>query len=303
MKKLYPLIVIAFGIGLSAQAQQLQNPGFENWSVNGLLWDGTETFGADHWQGAMQTNDSYSGTYAAKVEPMMSCGIMTGFMIYGSFNYNYFNFWAENPDFTGSGAPINFKPSAVSGYFKLVTPDTNDVARGFVILKKFNPALGISEEIGRGELEFTPTNDYTLFNIPVEDLQPGVMPDSVVIAFSSGMGYSWDSESNILSYGTLYVDQLRVQENVAAVNELVQMTTSFFPNPASGQLNYSFETTVADQFSLVLIDAAGRIVYSEKTEPKTQHTIDLSTFSAGTYHAQIRSMSKLYADEMIVIGQ
>jgi hypothetical protein len=301
MKKSFPLIVALLGIGFSAQAQQLQNPNFENWTFVDTLWDGQPIYTADQWQGGLQTTDSYTGNYAAKIEPMLSCGIMQGFMIYGGFDVNHFNYWAENPDFTGSGAPVNFKPTSVTGYFKFISPDTNDVAKGFVVLKKFNAQLGISEEIGRGEMAFSPTNEYTSFNIVVNDLQPGMIPDSVVVCFSSGMGFSWNVGDNSPTYGALFIDQLRVQEDVTAVAELIQMNTSFFPNPASGKLNYSFETAVADQFSLVLTDATGRIVYSEETQAGVQHTIDLSTFSAGTYHAQIRGAGRLYAKEVIVV--
>ncbi|MES2555448.1 MAG: T9SS type A sorting domain-containing protein [Bacteroidota bacterium] len=303
MKKSLPIILAMLGIGFSAQAQQLQNPNFENWTFVDTLWDGQPIYTADQWQGAGQTTDSYTGTYAAKVDPILSCGIMVGAMIYGQFNPYHFNSWSPSPDFTGSGAPINFKPSSVNGYFKFASPYPDDTARGFVVLKKFNPSLGVSEEIGRGEMEFTPTTEYAPFTIAVEDLQPGVMPDSIVVCFTSGMGYSWDSETNNITYGSLCIDQLRMEENVAALAELVQMKTSFFPNPASGQLNYSFETTITDKFSLVLTDASGRTVYSETTQPGVQHSINLVKLSAGTYHAQIRSDSKLYANETIVIEQ
>ncbi len=290
------------GTGFSAQAQQLQNPGFENWTFVDTLWDGQSIYTADQWQGASRTTESYSGTYAAKVDPILSCGIMIGAMIYGGFSPTHYNYWwGTPPDFTGSGAPISVKPSAVSGYFKFPSPDSNDVARGYVVLKKFNQQLGVSEDIGRGEIEFTPTDEYMPFTITVEDLQPGVMPDSIVVCFTSGMGFFWDDENNNIITGSLCIDQLRMQENIAGVSELLQMKTSFFPNPASGQLNYSFETTVADNFSLVITDASGRAIYSEMTKPGVQHTIDLGKLSAGAYHAQIRSANKLYANETIVI--
>ena len=129
---------------------------------------------------------------------------MSGFMIYGAFDLNHFNFWATDPDFTGSGAPVNFKPASVTGFFKFPSPVSTDIAKGFVILKKFNTQLGISEEVGRGELEFNPTTTYTPFTIVVNDLQPGIMPDSIVVCFSSGMGYSWDAVSDSPQLGVLY---------------------------------------------------------------------------------------------------
>ncbi len=303
MKHLFSLVIVLNGAWFSTQAQLIQNPSFENWTFTDTLWNGEPIYEADQWQGGNRTNDSYSGNYAATVEPMLACGIMSGFMIYGGFDLNHFNYWAEDPDFTGSGAAVNFKPASITGFFKFPSPESTDIAKGFVILKKFNSQLGISEEVGRGELEFNPTTEYTPFTIVVNDFQPGVMPDSIVICFSSGMGYAWDAVSENPQLGVLYIDQLRVEENIAGINELVQMHTSFFPNPATQLLNYSFETTVTDVFSIVLLDATGKTVYSESTHAGTQHSIDLNHLASGTYHAQIRGMNRIYANETIVVKE
>lgn len=286
--------------GWSAGAQQISNPGFESWSVVDTLWDGQPIMGANNWSGGAQTNDSHTGDFAAKVEPIAACGIAQGYMVYGENPHDY-PLWFPDPQFTGFGRPIGFKPTSVSGYFKLLTPDPNDAATGVVILKKFNAATQTSEEVGRGEIVFGPATEYTAFTIAVNDLQPGVMPDTVVLAFSSGMGYDWDFDQDTLRLGTLLVDQLRFEGamGTAGIDEQAALSCTFFPNPTSDQLQYTFSASVKDNFELVIIDAAGKIVFTEMTTAGT-HTIDIGGFAAGSYEAVIRG-KEIYTTQTLIV--
>lgn len=286
--------------GWSVSAQQIGNPGFESWTLIDTTWDGQPIMGADNWAGGAQTTDSHTGAFAAKVEPMAACGIAQGYMVYGD-NPNNYPLWFPDPQFTGFGRPINFKPTSVSGYFKLLTPAPDDVATGTVILKKHNAITHLSEEIGRGEVTFTATTDYTAFTIAIDDFAPGVMPDSVVVAFSSGMGYDWNFTDNTIEMGTLYVDQLRFQGGLgtAGIGEQALLSCTFFPNPSSDQMQYTFSASVNDDFELVIADAAGKIVFTEKTTAGT-HTIDISAFAAGSYRASIRGKETYMTQTLVV---
>lgn len=281
----------------SARAQ-VQNTNFEDWTVTDTTWDGQPIYVADQWSGGKRTEESFSGAYAAKVEPYLSCGIARNYMVYGSSQG--FSLWGE-PDFTGSGAPVNFKLTQLTGYFKFVSPQPEDEATGLVVLRKFNPITGISEEVGRGEVVFSPSETYAPFTIQVTDLQPGVMPDSMIIAFSSGMGFGFENDD--YHYGTLFVDQLRMQQgSVAGLPEEALSVTGLYPNPSSGAFHFAFETKVQDKFTLVLTDAAGRVVKSQAVIPGVESIVETRDLPAGIYVATVCGATELYGTRRVVVG-
>jgi hypothetical protein len=169
------------------------------------------------------------------------------------------------------------------------------------MLKKFNAATQLSEQVGHGEVTFGAAMDYTAFSIAIDDLAPGVMPDTIVVAFSSGMGYNWDFTNDTLEIGTFFVDQLRFEgsQGTAGVEEQALLSCTFFPNPSSDELQYTFSATVKDNFELVITDAAGRTVFAEKTTAGT-HTIDISGFAAGSYRASIRG-KEMYTTQTLIV--
>ena len=284
----------------SAQAQ-FDNMQFENWAVTDTTWNGEPVYTASHWGGGKRTTDSYNGNFAARVEPYMACGIARNYMVYSSTNQHTIGFTEFDATFTGLGEPIQFKPVVLSGYFKFLSPQPDDLAIGIVKLRKFNAATGHSEEVGSGEIIFTPSLEYAPFTIAITDLQPNVMPDSIVIAFSSGMGFSWDDLGS--TYGTLYIDGLRVQKGGTASNpdaEISLIETSFYPNPSEGLLNFSFHADVSDDFLLVITDPAGREIIRRAVQPDVQTRIEMGPFRAGAYIATLQGKNKIYGTKTLI---
>ncbi len=300
MRTIQLLTLSLLTAGCFSANAQVGNTNFEDWVVTDTLWNGDLYYTADQWSGGQRTEESFSGAYAAKVEPLVSCGISRNYMVYGVTDPNHFNFWVSEPDFTGSGSPINFKPTELSGYFKFVSPQVDDEATALVLLKKFNAATGVSVEVGHGEIQFAPSNEYMPFSIQITDLQQGMMPDSIVIAFSSGMGFSWENEAS--SYGTVFVDQLRMQKGnaVAELEESTLIESHFFPNPVSNQLHVSFVSNADDEFTLSITDASGRRIINRAITPEVQTIIETGSLPAGIYHAAILGKSRLYGCTTIV---
>ena len=294
--QLWTFSLLAGCFGANAQ---VQNTGFEDWTATDTLCNGELRYTADQWAGGTRTEDSYSGSFAASVEPYLSCGIARNYMVYGASSSIQFGFWEEEPAFVG--VPLNSRPSQLTGYFKFLSPDQDDEARGIVILRKYNALTHQSQEVGRGEVQFSPSAAYAPFTINITDMQPGVLPDSMVIAFSSGMGYGWNEETGEGIYGTLYVDQLRLANTATAGIQSGKLAESaFYPNPVSDQLHFTFNTAASDEFSMVLTDAAGRTVLTKAVFPGTVASVGMEQLPAGTYHAFIRGKHAVYAQEMIV---
>lgn len=301
MKTFGSIITFLFLTGI-VNAQQLINPNFEQWSFVDTTWDGQSIYNADNWTGATRTEDSYAGNFAAKAVPQLSCGIMPGLMMYGALNQQVFNQWVPEPNLTGSGYPYTANPISLKGFFKFPSPDTNDQASGKVILRKFNQVSQLSEEIGRGEIVFSPTDSYTPFTIDITYSQPNVQPDSIVIFFISGTGFAWDNQNNIEIMGSIYLDQLRMEyAGTADIQETSDVQCTFFPNPTSEVLQFSFTTNEHDDFSILLYDASGKIVAKQKTEAGTTQSLSVSALSAGTYRAVLMGKSgKLYVERSFI---
>lgn len=298
MRTIQLLTLTLLAAGCFSAKSQVQNTSFENWAFTDTTWDGQPIYIADQWIGGQRTDDSYSGNYAAKVLPYMSCGMMRNYMMYGA-NPGGFIVWDEEPEFNGSGLPIHVKPVSISGYFQFLSPAADDIARGIVVLKKFNAAAGVSEEVGRGEIVFSPTSGYVPFTIQVADLQPGVMPDSIAIAFSSGMGYSWENETT--NVGTLYVDELRILAgNTTSGLQEITFAASFSPNPTHDVLHVTFDAGEKDDFTFVLTDMSGRRVISQPIIPGIGSSIQTLHLSAGTYVATLHGSRKVYGRETIL---
>lgn len=281
---------------------QFNNMQFEDWAVTDTLWNGDLVYSASSWSGAKRTNDSYNGNFAARVEPYLMCGIARNYMVYSSTQQHTIGFTEFDATFTGLGEPIQFKPVSLSGYFKFLSPQSDDLAIGIVKLRKFNAATGQTEEVGSGEITFTPSLEYTPFTITINDLQPNVMPDSIVIAFSSGMGFGMEGEDTYV-YGTLFIDGLRAQKGgIASIHDtdISLIETSFYPNPSEGLLNFSFHASVADDFLLVITDPAGREVMRREVQPDVQMRIDMESFRAGAYIATLQGKHKVYGTKTLI---
>lgn len=301
MKTLGSIIIFLFLTGI-VNAQQLINPNFEQWSFVDTTWDGQSIYNADNWTGATRSEDSYAGDFAAKAVPQLSCGIMPGVMMYGALNYQVFNQWVSEPNLSGSGHPFTANPISLKGFFKFPSPDTNDQASGKVVLRKFNQVTQLSEEIGRGEIVFSPTAAYTPFTIDITYSQPNVQPDSIVIFFISGTGFTWDNQNNIEIMGAIYLDQLRMEyAGTADVSSIEGFSCTLYPNPTNNLLQVEFSANVADDFQLIITDASGKIVAENAVFAATPHALSVGHLSQGHYTARIKGKSgKLYAERRFI---
>ena len=83
---------------------------------------------------------------------------------------------------------------------------------------------------------------------------------------------------------------------MTATHELAGITVNIFPNPVSHQINIT-SNRVFD-FSVKLMDATGRIIYSNSNSQK----VDVDHLSNGIYFLKIsESSSDLFILEKIII--
>jgi hypothetical protein len=76
-----------------------------------------------------------------------------------------------------------------------------------------------------------------------------------------------------------------------------------YPNPANAYINVSFKVEQSQQATIILRDAAGRVVYNEATDAAAGFNnlqIDLSNLSKGVYFVQLQTDSSSENTRLII---
>jgi hypothetical protein len=157
MKK--DLLQIAFVLVLFSTTlfSQIPNAGFENWTNSDPVgWITLDIFG----DAVSQSSDSHSGSSAAKMQIIGFSGTTFPPILFSGYFV------------------LSEKPGSLTGYYKFVPTDANEVFSVFITLYQ---GLGFA---GSGYWETSQTiSSYTQFTVPIEYFPPEVIPDSAYIEF------------------------------------------------------------------------------------------------------------------------
>tara|TARA_B110000285_G_scaffold37937_2_gene41123 strand:- start:937 stop:4353 length:3417 start_codon:yes stop_codon:yes gene_type:complete len=75
----------------------------------------------------------------------------------------------------------------------------------------------------------------------------------------------------------------------AGINEEELSSFSIFPNPSNGVVNVQLSKTPTDNFSVVVIDLAGRVVFMQNELNNDSFVVDLSFMANGTYMVRVNA--------------
>lgn len=260
---------------LSSRAQIL-NGGFEsNNTGNPIGWSLAGQFGS-----GIDTNSSHSGYNSLSVWNWYYYS--PGYAVNG-------NLPLFSTDYHLAGMPVAGKPFSLNGYYHYDSTNTSsqfDSALVWVLLKKFNVALHKVDTVGYGRMRLghVAGNTYQPFQVSIQDLMPGVMPDSVVIFFQSAVnGFCSNSTSGNCLY--LNVDDLAF-DTPASQKERDESGETFalFPNPAREHVymqNFS-----GGPLQLRLFNAAGLLVFSRKIQGESESCY-IGNLPEGFYFLQL----------------
>ena len=178
MKSLiYSLTALILFFGLNVEGQNIPNSGFENWSnvqyfedPDGFTTTNFVSYFADGVANATKTTDSYSGSYALKLETLDTDeGPIAGAAFIGLLG---------NGAIIG-GIPFTERPDSLTGYVKYNVAGI-DTAYVAVLFKKFGAPLGICFVQLTGN-----QNGYQYFSQPINWLIPIISPDTLAIGIIS----------------------------------------------------------------------------------------------------------------------
>jgi hypothetical protein len=258
-----------------ANAQQLANPGFENWdtigdytqpsnwySLNPLAQFGFEP-------STTLTDDAHTGNYAV---------VLTS--IAGQFT-NYSGVLCTGPildqnlqpDFSNMKVAFTARPSHIRFYYKAF-PVGGDSGAFAICLTRWNTTLGQADTIAEASVLFgEQVNVYTLAELAFK-YRNSAAPDSMfVIAASSFDGFNPTPESKLQ-----FDDFELVYQPTGVSNGEPKWNVDVYPNPATSEL---FVETSNKPISLVITDANGKICMQQTYA--TKHHIKMESWSAGLY--------------------
>lgn len=276
MAKVLSIAIVSFILNLNQLKAQIINGGFESnstgtpigWSLGGQFGSGIDTLSA------RSGNNSLSVWNWYYYSP--------GYAVNG-------NLPLFSTDYHLAGTPVSGKPASLDGYYRYDSTNTNssfDSAMVWVLLKKFNVALHKVDTVGFGtkRLGHVAGNAYEPFQVIIQDLMPGVMPDSVVIFFQSAMGgFCGSSTTGNCLY--LNVDDLAF-DTPATLKESKKNSElfSFYPNPAKGEL--FFNNVSGNPLLVKIINTSGAMVFEEQMNVGNK-TLSVGNLSPGFYVLQV----------------
>jgi len=191
--------------------QEILNAGFENWdTTNNVPQNWSTTNGEIN-----QSTDRYSGSYAAVIWTWYNR--LSELLVNGKLP----PFTPFTDEIHKAGTPISVKPAYLKGVYKYTDVVSGDFAVAIVLLKKYDTIQNKIDTVGYGIKFLRPINTYTPFQVCITDMQPSVMPDSIVIAFSSSSNFVKPQNDWIYCFGNvggnagecsyLYVDALSLK--------------------------------------------------------------------------------------------
>ncbi len=281
MKTKFTLVVAMVVAFFAANAQNINNGGFENWTgsrpTNWYTIDQILTqFGETGTK--FVTKDSASnkveGTYSAKLytdTSVVASRLLPGILSIGSVAY------ANGIGIYTNGVPFTSRPDSLKFSFKSV-PAAGDTAVFNYNMTKWN-ATGDSADLIGGipnpyVLFLNPSAAFLSVTIPV-DYYSASTPDTLSLVFYSGIFTKKTS--------TLWVDDVKfVYNGTTDVEDLsLNTTVSLYPVPASATLNISVkENMIGQRYEIANLN--GQVVATGVINSNI-NTVDVSEFATGTY--------------------
>lgn len=303
----------------SAQFIDIQSSGMETWNdttLSGMSFTSVNLQSPDGWNGSdlliaysadlannllqwdlqpaqqlFQSSDAHSGQYAAEIQTRFlgdSLGIMTGALSNAEFQFDITALLGgadlEDALTYSGGEPITGQVDSVSAWIKMDANNTDDGGMLVQAVKTYTGSNGDSAAVV-GEGYFTipsaTTTTYTQFAVPVSYPDPNVVPDHLVVVFTSSSITGTQTADN-----SMKVDD--VAYSYAAPNSIWQPLLSenkllVYPVPAGNLIYFNLGAKEDPaQYHLQITDLQGRII-SEKQLISAVNSENVSQWARGTY--------------------
>lgn len=295
IKQLMFSLLLIGSVNTEVNAQSLFNPDFEQTdTVNGFEF-------IAGWEG-----DGFGGAPSAVAQNGNYSMMIWNWYWYGrAYAYN-----GNNPNIAfgtayKGGTPYTQKAMKLNGYYRYDTSYTQtnaDTAIVAVLLKKYNTTLQKVDTVGYGITyltSYSPSdNSFAPFEVIINDLQPGIQPDSIVVYMQSSLnGFCAMSTAGECLY--LSIDNLSLETplGISDINGN-KIVPKIFPNPATNE--FSIEFTADEISSVKIYSITGNLVHQLTQNDSQLLNISLNTFDKGMYLVEITdSEGNTYTDRLV----
>ncbi|MEJ6686398.1 MAG: T9SS type A sorting domain-containing protein [Crocinitomicaceae bacterium] len=256
----------------------------QNSFSNSSFEDGIDSYALD-WSSYQSITSSVARTSAHAENGSYSLCVwnwywyLPGFAVNGDILNSGFN-----DPFKNAGTPFSEVPEFVSGYYMYDTTNTlsnNDSAVVKIALKKYNAESQDIDIVASG-ITYLPatsiSNGFTYFEVAINNLMPGISPDSIVVLLSSSKegSYCDDSNGQCLYF---YIDDLAASRTSGISVNIINPDIKLWPNPIDDNLSIGL-SDIQNSFIRVL-DLKGILVFEDHI--KGEGKFNLASFESGTY--------------------
>jgi hypothetical protein len=105
-----------------------------------------------------------------------------------------------------------------------------------------------------------------------------------------------------INYDGYSVDDFRIDIDPLGVEAITPQAFSFYPNPATDKINFSFENTNLSGASVIITDMQGKTVLVENPENLQRNSLPLRSLDRGVYTVIYADENGRYAKNLVVTG-
>lgn len=276
-----------------ADAQTLPNANFEDTNSTGAIpffddWSGDE-------YGSGISTDAQSGNFSLSVWNWYYYA--RGYAMNGAPNF-------ETQAYK-SGTPYTQKAIKLHGFYHYDTVDTytdDDTALVAVLLKKYNTSTQSVDTVGYGVAYLfyqNPADGFAPFEVVINDIQPGIQPDSIVVLVkSSTSGFCSNMSSGYCLYFT--VDNLSLETPLGLTDiDGKKIKPEIYPNPSDGNFTVDFLSGGMESIRIMGID--GKLIHQASVNGTNKFDFSLVNAIGGMYLAEITtSNGTIFIERLIV---
>jgi hypothetical protein len=284
------LVISMFSVQVQGQTQ-ISNSNFEDWTLmpsgrDSLIgWSSSNDVVIYPVVSLMKDTSAYQGNFAGKVitAPFGFVQYSTvGVLVNGSATFTYGGGGGgANTDYgSGGGTPISIKPTALTGFYKSEPSAGANQGLARIILSKYNPVTMQKDTVSYATYNFGFSATYTPFTIPLPDLLPGVIPDTITTIFYSS-NPATVFPNNV--WNELYLDSIAlVSSSVGIAEPVTESYFNVFPNPSNGVFRIATQSGEFGQ--LEIINERGQVVRRINAAGiRGELTLDLTDMPEGIY--------------------
>lgn len=307
IKIIVAAVLVTTGTTLFAQ-DQIPNSDFENWALDAenndslVGWSSSNGDVISPLVSLIKGTSPYTGSSAAELitAPFGFAQYSTvGVMVNGEGTFSWGGGGGgSNVDLaSGGGTPIWVKPDSITGFYYKTATNAFDMGVLKVLSSRFNTTTQQRDTVSYEEHFFQVTGLYTPFSVVLNDLLPGVMPDTITTVF-----YSSDPNTvgTFGEWSNLVIDDIEIHSTLSSASVITpdHASLNMYPNPTNDVVSVYSETALE---GIVLLDCSGREVL-RRNEKATSYTFNVNKLPDGVYFLKANTGGAFKSVKKLVIS-